>query len=186
MARLEGSIVVIELDDAEGWWPRVTYDGATWAVAPRYIAGAAIGGALALQNGAELPSPGLVDAIWAAATIRCDASRLVRTHNGTHAQMASAAVLEDQRVRVEMEVKRAWALDRSGQGWLLIDGTHKNIVRADRDYADEKGRILLRKGQVGLYGWHRLDGTVIQPPTPVHAKGYYDYSQGLRLVKRLA
>lgn len=164
---------MIELDSV-AWWPHVTHEGVVYAVAPRYIAGAAITDALALQNGAELPSVGLVDAIWRAADVRCDAERLVRIHNGSHAQMASAAVLEDQRIRVEMEIARVlpeWTPPSPGH-YPLIDGTHKSIVRLD-------------SGRIGIYGWHKLDGTVIQEPTPVHAKGYYDYSQGLRLCVRV-
>ena len=164
---------MIELDDTR-WWPRVTHEGLTWAVAPRYIHGAAIGDELARQNGCELPTPGLVDAIWRAADVRCDPNRLVRRHDGTHATMSSESVLADQAERVAREIERASVgLLRVGGHEPLVACTHKDIVR-------------LPSGQVGIYGWHRLDGSRIQPASGVHARGYVDYSQGLRLCKRVA
>lgn len=36
--------------------------------------------------------------------------------------------------------------------------------------------------RVAIYGWHRLDGSAIQPLSLVHGEMYMDYSHGLRLV----
>ena len=41
-----------------------------------------------------------------------------------------------------------------------------------------------RANRVAIYGWHKLDGTPIQPPTIVHVNWYVDYSHGVRLMKR--
>lgn len=179
---------MIELDDVS-WWPVVECSGVRYAVAPRYVPAAAITDVLARQNGAELPSPTLVDAIWRAADVRVDFEDLVRTHDGSWAQMASPEVLADQAKRVDGAITIAWLgsskLD-TGERALLVAGTHKDVVRAERDYRDKRGILQLRAGALGIYGGHRRDGTVVQPPAGVHGKGYYDYSHGLRLVKRVA
>ena len=39
---------------------------------------------------------------------------------------------------------------------------------------------------MAIYGWHKLDGSPIQPLTIVHKDMYVDYSHGIRLVKRAA
>ena len=53
----------------------------------------------------------------------------------------------------------------------LVAGHKKDIIRARR------------KGRVTIYGWHRLNGKPIQPPSNVHDDDYDDYSNCLRLVK---
>lgn len=139
-------------------WVRV----GDWLVAPHYAYPVSIGHAedLAKENGCELPTPELVDAIWRAADLKVEP--LPRKHNGKIEQMASREVFEDQRKRIEEQL--------SGKTGTLIAGTHKDVVRVN--------------GKLGLYGWHRLDGTVIQPFYSKHALSWVDYSQGLRLVKR--
>ncbi len=37
---------------------------------------------------------------------------------------------------------------------------------------------------MAIYGWHKPDGTPIQPLTTVHVDWYVDYSHGVRLAKR--
>ncbi len=40
----------------------------------------------------------------------------------------------------------------------------------------------LRRTNVTIYGWHRLDGTPIQPVYNKHLGSYVDYSHGVRLI----
>jgi hypothetical protein len=143
-------------------WVRVELDGVTWLVAPVYIAPVGIGEAesIAKANGCELPSPRLVDAIWHAADLRVEP--LPRKHDGTTRTMASAEVYADQATRIWRQIE--------GREFRLLAGTHKDVVAEG--------------GKLGLYGWHRLDGRVIQSFFGGHARAWKDYSQGLRLVKR--
>jgi hypothetical protein len=58
----------------------------------------------------------------------------------------------------------------------LAAGIKKDVVVTNR--------LVERPDHVAIYGWHRLDGTPIQPLTTVHVNWYVDYSHGIRLVKR--
>ena len=74
---------------------------------------------------------------------------------------------------------------------------HNAIVQAQRasqagalddlEAGSKKDLVLTRRlwempGRVAIYGWHRLDGTPIQPLSLVHGARYADYSHGVRLV----
>lgn len=152
-------------------FPVVEHDGQRWAVSPVYVPFVGIGQAeeVSQRLGCELPSPGLVDAIWEAADIKLDATRLIRIHDGTPATMASKQTFDEQAERIAALVG-----DRTNHStdWQLQAGAFKDVVRAPG-------------GKLGLYGWHRLDGTVIQPLYTGHARGWVDYSQGLRLCRRV-
>lgn len=140
----------------------VECNGVTWLVAPVYYAPVSIGQAvsLAADLGYELPSPELVDAIWKAADLKLEP--LPRRHNGTIAEMATEAVYLDQGKRIGAQI--------ADRAFHLLAGAFKDVV--------------VYKGKVGLYGWHRLNGIPIQPYYAGHSPSWIDYSQGLRLVKR--
>lgn len=148
-------------------WPRITLNGVTYAVAPRYIGPLGIGEAeeTAAHHGCELPTPALVDAIYTHADCKLDAQRFVRSHDGTLATMAAPAVMLAQANRVQAAIV-AW--EREHGPAALVAGGFKDVVR-------------LPSGKPGLYGWHRLDGSVIQPAFGGHGRSWRDYSQGLRL-----
>lgn len=59
---------------------------------------------------------------------------------------------------------------------MLIDGHKKDIVLT-KLIPDNPGKLF-------IYGWHRPDGSYIQPLHGKHADWYLDYSHGLRLVAR--
>ncbi len=151
----------------ENGWVTVELDGVAWAVSPIYVAPIGIGqaAAYAQQMGCELPTPKLVDAIWQAADLKLEPRP--RRHNGTVAQMASAEVYQDQALRIEAQIGgRSLGVDFS-----LLAGCFKDVVQ--------------QNGKIGLYGWHNLNGVVIQPFFSGHAPEWIDYSQGLRLVRKL-
>lgn len=152
----------VEFEPREGEWVEVTCKGQRWLVAPTYMAPVGIAEAimLARANDAELPFPELVDAIWEAADLKL--SPLPRKHDGTPRTMANPAVYEDQAERIAAQV--------AGRSYRLLAGTHKDVV--------------IKDGKVGLYGWHRPDGSVIQPFYAGHAPAWKDFSQALRLVRR--
>jgi hypothetical protein len=53
----------------------------------------------------------------------------------------------------------------------LVAGHKKDIIKPRRS------------GRVTIYGWHKLNGHPIQPPSNVHDDDYEDYANCLRLVK---
>ena len=58
----------------------------------------------------------------------------------------------------------------------LVAGIKKDVVVTNR--------LAERSNRVAIYGWHKLDGSPIQPLTIVHHAGYVDYSHGVRLMRR--
>lgn len=157
-------------------WPRVTVGGVTYEVAPEYIWPIGIGEAedMAKAAGCELPSPELVDAIWQAADAKIDGAKMIRTrtdgNDGTPQTMASEATFNAQADRLVDEVV---ALSKAGvkMPYTLAAGYCKDVVKKD--------------GVLGIYGWQRADGSVIQPLYTGHARGWIDYSQGLRYVRKV-
>jgi hypothetical protein len=58
---------------------------------------------------------------------------------------------------------------------MLIAGHKKDVISYDRN-----------SDRVAIYGWHLSDSTVIQPFSTVHRRDYFDYSHGIRLIKKVA
>lgn len=142
-------------------WAEIEYRGDRWLVASRYIAPVSIGQALALAraNGAELPTKEMVDAIWRAADLRVEPIPMWPNRGDDPAQHA------EHSAKVEASI--------GGRTFSLVAGTHKDIA-------------ICANGRPGLYGWHRRDGRIIQDcNTSAHDQGYRDYSQGVRLVRRV-
>jgi len=157
-------------------WPRIVFNGQLYAVAPRYIGGVGIKEAhdLATNHGCILPTVALVKAIYSAADCKLDARKFVRSHDGTYRTMASPAILQAQDDKVADAIE-AWGAEHGRA--RLVAGTHKDVIYDTR--APTRGFAL------GLYGWQKADGTVIQPAFYGHSGAWKDYSQGCRLVKVL-
>lgn len=151
-------------DPADIKWVRINYNGADWDVSSDYIAPVSIGDGevVAKFYGADVPTAGLVDAIWRAADLKLDP--LPRKHDGTPKTMASQEAYNDQQARIVAQI--------AGRPFTLLAGTHKDIVRAP-------------SGNLGIYGWQKSDGTNIQPLSTVHYPGWIDYSQGVRLARKV-
>ena len=60
----------------------------------------------------------------------------------------------------------------------LIAGIKKDVVISGKISRDPK------TNRVAIYGWHKMDGTPIQPLYTGHVNWYVDYSHGTRLVYR--
>lgn len=60
----------------------------------------------------------------------------------------------------------------------LIAGIKKDVVSTTKLYEPE------RPDRVALYGWHKRDGSPIQPLYTGHINHYVDYSHGFRLIWR--
>ncbi len=60
----------------------------------------------------------------------------------------------------------------------LVAGIKKDVVVTNK--------LTERPNRVAIYGWHKLNGSPIQPLTTVHVEWYVDYSHGIRLIDRWA
>lgn len=176
----QGEDAFTHAEDDPTNWPTVTLGNEVWQVAPSYIGPIGINEALLLakEKGMQLPSPALVDAIWRAADVKL--LPLPRQN------IISQAVFDDQRKRIEAQL--------DGRTYTILGGIFKDVVSVN--------------GHPEIYGWHVEDGKtvpgvptlapstpgpgrVIQPrsggahdlPGPI---GFKDYSQGARLVRRVA
>lgn len=113
-----------------------------------------------------LPTPRLVDAIYAQADLRLNPQPMT-----PGPEMRSNAYYgRHQRL---IETQRAGRAPRG-----LIAGHKKDVVVTVR--------MLRQPGRVPIYGWHRDVGDPIQPLSLVHGADYEDYSHGLRLVHPVA
>ncbi|MDB4997481.1 MAG: hypothetical protein JWM74_4913, partial [Myxococcaceae bacterium] len=149
-------------------WPTVKHNGVLWFVAPSYITPIGIGQAedMARELSCELPTPGLVDAIWRASDLKLTPfQRSVEAGTLTDwgPSMSAIATFNDQAARLEAAI--------AGRSYTLLSGVCKDVVHGD-------------DGTLGIYGGHRPDGSIIQPFYSKHARGWIDYLQGLRLVHR--
>jgi hypothetical protein len=116
--------------------------------------------------GASLPTPPMVDAIWAAARVRLAPAPLPPSP-----AMTTVPVFEEHNRRVRAQ--------RSADGapsGALVAGHKKDVVLT--------ARLDTARGKVAIYGWHRLEGTPIQPLYTGHTDRWVDYSHGIRLVNR--
>jgi N-acetyl-anhydromuramyl-L-alanine amidase AmpD len=164
------------LTPADAWrfkaFVDIELNGVKWQVCPVYVAPVGIGQArdLAKMLGCELPTPELVDAIWKASDLKIDADRMAYTANQGNdfaGDMNAPETHAMQAARIAIEVG-----DRAlGKDFFLLAGAFKDVVVKD--------------GKIGLYGWHRANGTVVQPFYSGHSPAWADYSQGLRLVRRV-
>jgi len=117
---------------------------------------------LADAFGCSLPTRKLVDAIYQSAVVKLDPIPL------TEAREAVATFADHSR-----------RIDRH-RGDLplgsLVAGVKKDVVVTNR--------LGEKSSRVAIFGWHKLDGTPIQPLSIVHRDTYVDYSHGIRLVRR--
>ncbi len=114
--------------------------------------------------GLTLPTPRMVDAIYAQAAVR-----FVPQPLRASSEMRSTNYLLHHN---ELVSRQRTALGVSlGE---LIAGDKKDLVLTNRlrDHLD----------RVAIYGWHFADGNPIQPLSTVHGWRYADYSHGTRLV----
>ena len=117
---------------------------------------------IADQYDCFLPSPALADHIYQAAKVKLEPVPLSAFRDSTPVFWQHHLIIEGQRK------------GRSG----LIAGIKKDVVRSTRYLEGGKSN------RVVIYGWHRLDGSPIQPVYAGHVDWYVDYSHGIRLISR--
>ena len=122
---------------------------------------------VAERFGFLLPTRSIVDAIYAASTVKLDPQPLPASD-----QMRSTAYLlrHNEMVRAQRDA-------RGAQLGALTAGNKKDLVLTPR--------LWQNPGRVAIYGWHRAAGAPIQPLSTVHGARYADYSHGIRLVSGL-
>jgi hypothetical protein len=123
---------------------------------------------VARRFGFLLPTPKLVDVIYAASPVKLDPRPLPPGD----AMRSTAYVLRHTEL---IDLERALDSQRTGE---LTGGDKKDLV------IDE--RLWRNPGRVAIYGWHRAAGRPIQPLSTVHGERYADYSHGVRLVSLTA
>ncbi|MCX6316776.1 MAG: hypothetical protein NTW29_05770 [Bacteroidetes bacterium] len=109
-----------------------------------------------------LPTRKMVDDIYKAATLKLEPMPLFANRDSTPVMWQHHLIIEGQRKL------------RGG----LIAGIKKDVVISFRIITDK------RPNRVAIYGWHKPDGTPIQPLYTGHVNWYVDYSHGIRLVYR--
>lgn len=170
----------------ESTWIEVDSADSKWLVAPRYIAPVGIGeaGALATKLGYQLPTVALVDAIYQAADLKLDphprGERDKPPSDFTFKTMNSAETNIAQLAWIQKQIEAA-----GNPEYRLLAGTHKDVVYDKIPFGASAGQMHL-----GIYGWHQRSGKPIQGFMWGHNSNYptndwKDYSQGLRLVKKV-
>lgn len=124
-----------------------------------------LGQKIADQLHCVLPTRRMVDAIWAQAPVKLAPF----PYSPTLHDILLVDLFHEHHHKIETQ--------RGVQPLgALVAGIKKDIVSS--------AWIGSFPGRVVIYGWHRLDGTPIQPLSKVHTFGHVDYSHGLRLVAR--
>jgi hypothetical protein len=121
---------------------------------------------VAAHYGFVLPTPRMVDAIYAAAPVKLSPEPLP----AGNAMCSTAYVVRHERL---IEAQRA---AKHAPSDALTAGHKKDLVAT--------ARLASAPGRVAIYGWHRAPHQPIQPLSTVHGAGYADYSHGVRLVSR--
>ena len=107
---------------------------------------------LAVENGWQLPTEDLVDYIWQIADCRLEPIPMT-----PDAGMTTPARFAEHDALIDQQLE--------GLDCQIVAGHKKDVL--------SNGNI---------YGWHRLNGTPIQPQTGIHGNNYRDYSHGIRFV----
>ena len=118
--------------------------------------------AIADSVGCFLPTRKMVDDIYRAARVKLEPVPMYALRDSAVTMYHHNLIVEGQR--------------RLRKG--LIAGIKKDVVISGRIPRDPK------PDRVAIYGWHKLDGTPIQPLYTGHVNWYVDYSHGVRLVDR--
>lgn len=116
--------------------------------------------------GMRLPTARMVDLIWLAAPVRLEPIPMGPPYDTTM-QSLRRIYEHDAKVNAVLAQVPGW------EGKLLV-GHKKDVVIDDA--------LMNRPGMEAIYGWHRKDGSPVQPLSTVHAEMYADYSHGIRFI----
>jgi hypothetical protein len=116
---------------------------------------------------ASLPTPKIVDLIYSKSRLKLEPFNFIPRGNRNE----TPDILYDHSKIITAQIKASG--NRPG---VFVAGTKKDIVISSK-LSDPK-----RTHHVTIYGWHKTDGTPIQPVTNIHIDIYVDYSHGVRVV----
>lgn len=114
-----------------------------------------------------LPTPRIVDLIYRAATAKLEPRPLAP---GPAMTRVAAFVEHDDAIAATL---RGLGSTPAGR---IVAGHKKDVVLTPR--------LAAARGRVAIYGWHRANGSPIQPLFLGHAGTWVDYSHGVRLVAK--
>lgn len=123
---------------------------------------------IAEQLGCVLPTPRMVDAIYAAAAVKLAPMPIPPT-----AAMTTVGVFVQYNKTIREERATREADFPPG---ALVAGDKKDVVLSIR--------LAKAPHKVAIYGWHQTNGLPIQPLFTGHTAAWVDYSHGIRLVAR--
>ncbi len=181
-AREAAVLAEVRRGNVPAFWRKfveVKLDGATLSVAPDYLCVGAdddywlapltpeTAQRIADDLGCVLPTRKMVNAIWRAA-LKLEPAPLPPSP-----EMTTVPVFTQHNTMVRTARARALAQFPIG---ALVAGHKKDVVITPR--------LAAAPGKVAIYGWHRADGTAIQPLFVGHAATWVDYSHGIRFVRR--
>ena len=118
----------------------------------------------------SLPTPKMVDAIYAAAAVKLRPQNITPTP-----AMTTVPVFAQHNDSVAILRREQLAAHPLG---ALVAGHQKDIVITNEINNPAP------KGRVAIYGWHRLNGEPIQQLYIGHVDWWADYSHGVRLVQQ--
>lgn len=118
--------------------------------------------------GFMLPTPKMVDAIYAQADVKLPPKPITASP-----AMESTNYLLAHDMTIDKQLRQIGKGARA-----FIAGHKKDIVLGNR--------LFRNPGKVDIYGWHRSVNSHIQPESTIHGYNYADYSHGARLVSKTA
>ena len=123
---------------------------------------------VASAYGFAIPTPKIVDAIASQAS----------AHLAPQPLPASAAMRSTGYYKTHNDLIEAQRRTLGVSLGALTTGDKKDLVITNR--------LWNKLSSVAIYGWHRQDGTPIQPLSTLHGERYADYSHGVRLIGAVA
>jgi hypothetical protein len=112
--------------------------------------------------GCALPTRKVVNDVYRQAAVKLEPRPLTEAREAVTTFAQHNALVEEQRNGKPLG--------------SLVAGIKKDVVITNR--------LAEKPNRVAIYGWHKPDGSPIQPLTIVHRETYVDYSHGVRLTKR--
>ena len=125
-----------------------------------------IGQRIADLVGGSLPTPRMVDAVWASARVRLAP---IRIEPDEFMKTVRYFERHDRLVRAQRKLYRV-------PPGVFIAGHKKDVVLS--------ATLSANPGKVAIYGWHSPDGQPLQPLTTVLRDSWVGYNHGIRLVDR--
>lgn len=158
---------------------------AQWYVTPDYVAVGSnddyflmpmtplLGQRVADSIDCALPTKKMVDAIYAAASVKVEPIPIPPS-----AAMTTVPVFKQH--NDTLRAQRLPLLESHPLG-ALVAGHKKDLILSTAATINLKPSV---PNPVVIYGWHRLTGVPIQPLYNGHGETYVDYSHGVRLVQQ--